>query len=452
MLKVKRKPKIKTYRWFKWHSQVGVFGGLLMFLICWGGSFAVVSHEIDWLVNPMLRVKPIGEPASLVDIYEKVIKAYPEAKIRAVQKPLYENFASQTVIEIDDKQILRVYVDQYLMKITGSTPFFNIQRYFRDFHQGFYRLFGYGKLLVTLFSFLLIGSLVSALYFYRGWWKHFFSIKVKEKGSRSFWSSIHKVVGLWSIWFVLVIGITGLWYLYEKVSIQYAKQPFSYVDTFSNAAKPLPKLDANKSKKLNFSQLVKKIKIARPNLEIDAIYPDRGGYLYAVGQAEHILVRNRANKIFVNPYNGKITYNQKASDLSAYWRWSDTADPLHFGSFGGIIGKLIWFVFGIFLSFLSLTGTWLYIKRLQKTKQKIYHKGSVVVSFMPIIIFLYTMVAPFIYLKKIGPVVDSMQIMAIPSFGVTVFLFVWIVSTLLICLGWVWILFRYRGKEFTKQK
>ena len=53
----------------------------------------------------------------------------------------------------------------------------------------------------------------------------------------------------------------------------------------------------------------------------------------------------------------------RAEDLDMLERWSHTADPLHFGNFGGLTSKLIWFVFGISLSALIPTGAYLWVRR-----------------------------------------------------------------------------------------
>lgn len=435
-------------QWFKWHSWLGIFFGLFMFIVFWGGTFATISNELDWIVNPALRVEPSKNPATLAEIYDTVVKKYPHAKIEALQEPLYENFAAQAVIRLQDQEVRRIYIDPYTLKITGNVTYFNLQVYFRQLHQNFFGLFGYGKYLVTFMSLFLLGILISALYLYRKWWLHFFKLKQYNKGSRSFWSSLHKVIGLWSIWFIVVMVLTGSWYLFEQTRSHQIDHIFSYSDVNDNAVKPIPKLDINNTKTLAFSQLFEKVEKIRPNLQIKGISPDRGGYFYAEGQAGHLLVRDRANKIFLDPRDASVIYSQNAGDLSAYWRWSDTSDPLHFGNFYGIISKIIWFVFGIFLSLLSLTGVWLYIKRLQKSRRKyVVSKSLLWAGSLSLLIFVSTLPAPFVILNKVGPMIDGTRVMADAPLGVTLFLSFWILVTLTICFSWLVLLFRLRKNE-----
>ena len=40
------------------------------------------------------------------------------------------------------------------------------------------------------------------------------------------------------------------------------------------------------------------------------------------------------------------------------------ADPLHFGNWGGMSSKVIWLLFGILLSTLSVTGAYVFAKRV----------------------------------------------------------------------------------------
>ena len=88
------------------------------------------------------------------------------------------------------------------------------------------------------------------------------------------------------------------------------------------------------------------------------------------GQADAILVRDRTNSVNFHPFSGELVNVQLAQDLSLARRWVDTADPLHFGDFGGLLTKLIWLLFGLALNALILSGAWLYLRRVRRLEDR----------------------------------------------------------------------------------
>ena len=430
------KPEKKSARpWFDWHSWLGVLSGLLLFVVCWGGTFATLSHELDWLVNPAQRVAVSGELRSLEDLYEATVNAYPDAQIQAVNAPRYANFAAEVVISDINSPMKRVYIDPYTLEIRGEAPFLNIQRYLRDFHR---RLFtgSFGFYLICLASLPLLGSLITSLYFYKRWWRRFFEFK-SARTVRSFVSNLHRLSGVWALWFVVIISVTGAWYLFERVRSIYGDEVFAYSDAIPSAVIPIPMLDYESKNAMPFTALLKIAREERPDIEIASVSTNRNGYFYVVGQTDNLMVRNRANKIYLMPNTGEVIYSQYGEDLNPYWYWSNMADPLHFGNFGGLISKLIWFFFGLLLSFLSLSGVWLFAKRLsrnarQKTKA-IYTAASL--GFVSLWLILNAL-SPFLAYWR-TPASQSLPILP----GVSGFLYSWLIITSLICLSWIYLFF-----------
>ena len=363
-------------QWFNWHSLTGVWTGLLLFVICWSGTFATLSNELDWLTNSNIRAQST-QPAkiSLADAHEIVAKARPADKVSFASAPLLPGFNYDVVIETAEGQWRHVYVDPVSGVIAGDNSYFTIQRFFRDFHRVLFGPFNrtFAAYMVFLLALPLLISIVSALYLYRHWWRKFFTLSWGRQ-RRANVASLHKLVGLWGLWFSLLIALTSVWYLYEALRSDVIDGKVAYMGAGSYAVQQLPELNTEQDKVLPLSQLLDKVQQLRPELQIRSVWFDNG-YLQVNGQAGHVLVRDRANKVYVNPVNGDIVYNQNASDLSLYWRLSDTADPLHFGDFAGLISKLIWFVFGLLLSFMALSGSYMYLKRqLAKRQQLAYGK------------------------------------------------------------------------------
>jgi uncharacterized iron-regulated membrane protein len=80
------------------------------------------------------------------------------------------------------------------------------------------------------------------------------------------------------------------------------------------------------------------------------------GVLELHGQDGSWLVRDRAAKVWVDAAKGEVLARQHVADLTPYQRWIDTADLLHFGSFAGLPLKGLWFLAGLGLSGLCISG------------------------------------------------------------------------------------------------
>jgi uncharacterized iron-regulated membrane protein len=287
------------------------------------------------------------------------------------------------------------------------------------------------------------------LYFYSRWWKRFFRF---NKNEGSLWSELHKLAGLWSLWFILVIAITGCWYLFELMRSHIGDGKLVYTGSGEYAVHQLPEPSSHSSLPLlSIDELIGKAILARPDLDITVIGFDwgddkHGPTLYINGQSHHWLVRDRANQITLDSRTGEVLYNQNASDYPLYWRWSDTADPLHFGDFGGLISKIIWFIFGVILSGIILTGTWLHAKRLVREKEgrrRNRWPGTLPAAMASLAVvaasFPFGIQATRDYY---GAQVDGIKVLPELASGVFLVIVLWIVSTLAIIALWCFWLFR----------
>ena len=417
--------------WYAWHSWLGVMTGLMLFVICWTGSFATISNELDALLNPDIRASA-AETLDLAAAYGAAATAFPNATVRFMDPPLYRGLAVDVVIETQAEQWRHVYVDPVSNEILGTTSYFNVQRFFRSFHMGLFGLLGVGLFFVSAFGLVVLASLTSSLFFYKRWWRRFFALKT-DKGAKAFWSSLHKTAGLWSVWFLLAIGVTGAWYLFEHGRARLGDGINTYYGSGDYAENQLPDPKAGDGATLSFHDLLTRAQAERPDIKKPSVAPDSRGFFYISGQAGHFLVRDRANQLLLNAADGSVVYNQHAPDLPPYWRWSDTADPIHFGNFAGLTSKLVYFAFGVGLSGLCLTGVWLHVKRLERDRKgRAAWPGALVAVALTYAVLIGTLFAGGAEIKGWGPVVDGVRRWPAVPIGVTAFLVFWTLTTLAI--------------------
>ena len=342
-------------RLFRIHGWLGLNLGLLLFVICFSGTVAVFSHEIDWLLNPDIRVEPAGQRVSWGTVVEGVREAYPESRVCWINAPLGPRFAQETVVKTPAGQWRRVYTNPYTGRVQGDTSYFNVQRFFRSFHRRFFiydpPYLPNGVYIVGFFGFVLLFSAVTGILFYKRWWQYLFRLRV-TRSRRVFWSDLHRLIGVWTLLFGVLIALTGVWYFVEQ-GLSDLRPEGGEAEPALRASPPSPEAAA-----LPFDRLLRAAREAYPELELGWVrVPEkREEPLLVMGQAETWIVRDRANAVALDPYSGDVLKVRRGGELSALARWIHTADPLHFGTFGGLVTKTIWFVLGLALSFSILAG------------------------------------------------------------------------------------------------
>lgn len=350
------------------HNWVGLKLSLLMFIVCLTGTFAVISHELDWLFTEDLRVS--AQEKSDINwgaMHLNIKDMFPHRQIISISAPLYPNFASIIITEDPELGIRRVFVNAYSGEIKGELPYYaSFQRTLRDLHRYLLAPVG-GLYIVGPLAVILLISTISALFFYKKWWEGFFKLRLNS-GSRAFWGSLHKVVGLWSLWFLLLIGLTGTWYLAERIIGDSGIKIQEKRVSVHNAS-----IEGNNFFETQISAK-KAINIAKQSISgfkptSISFASTQSNIIKVVGYTDAILVRPRSNSVSINPVTGEVLYIRETKDHSALSIWIDIADPLHFGDFSGLIVKLIWFFFGLLICVISASGVIIFMKRIHKRKQ-----------------------------------------------------------------------------------
>jgi uncharacterized iron-regulated membrane protein len=331
---------------------------LFLFVIVLSGTLAVIGNELDWLSDPAMRASPAtsGE-ASWGRIAANAVQAVPGGHIDLIEKGTSPWFATVVVMQAPDGHRRRVLVDPHTGRVNRVAPFGGAQRFLRDFHRRFMLPVAIGLPLVTSFAFVLLASLVTGLVTYRKFWRGYFR-KPRLRDLRTGAGDLHRLAGLWSLWFLALVIATSLWYL---------------VELFGAAAPVLLPLDKpNETGALaqpigdDLDRLADRVHSVYPRLEITRVqFPFKG--VSAIGFQGHstaILTTEKANAIWLDAKSGVLIRRFEGEQLSAHQRLSEMADPLHFGTWGGYPSKLAWFAIGILLTALSATGAIIYATRL----------------------------------------------------------------------------------------
>jgi uncharacterized iron-regulated membrane protein len=350
------RPPRKRSIWWVTHSWVGLKLSLFMAWVLLTGTLAVFSVEMDWLARPALRVAPQDAPhASWGTLADAAQRAVPGGEVLGIYAPPHSWFAAEAMTKDAGDDRVRVYLNPYDGTVQGTGQWLSFQRFFREMHRHLLLPAKWGIPLVSSLSILILMSLVTGLVSYKKFWRSFLK-RPRGGNARRLTGDLHRLGGLWSLWFVALIGLTGLWYLVESLG---GDAPFDRA----------PKVEAMATTPLGAAAIDAYAETARrayPTLTIRELRlptePDAPVGFF--GQADALLVRDRANGVWIDPANGRVIQVVRGEAMSAHQRISEMADPLHFGTFGGMTTKILWFVFGAVLTALAVTGAIIYSMRL----------------------------------------------------------------------------------------
>ncbi|MEM1328846.1 MAG: PepSY-associated TM helix domain-containing protein [Bacteroidota bacterium] len=429
--------KFNRKTFFKIHQWIGIKLSILFFVVCISGTFATISHEIDWLIFPGLRATPSEELASRNNIREAVAATYPEGKI-TFWWGAEEDYLCDILYVENEGQRWYVFANRRTGDIQGATTL-TFQRFMRDLHYFLFIPFQIGHFTVLIFGFLLFISLGTALYFYKKWYTKLFELKT-GKGKVVLFRSLHRLVGVWSVPFVLLFSVTGIWYFMERTNIAgIAKTANMKTPTLETAALDSTDLDQF-SYQIDYDAIEMAAQQHIPNIKVSDIIPPSkvDQPIYLTGKSDIPLVRNRANRVYLHPTTYELIDIQKAEAINTRTWLNDIADPLHFGYFGGLVTKLLWFFGGLGISGLVLTGFWISQKRKVRSErqQKMQRMGK----WKPVNIGLGFLTMGFMYAILINRYAASIALLIAITIIISLLITAW------------WYVFDYRIRKVVERE
>ncbi|MCO7055597.1 PepSY-associated TM helix domain-containing protein [Pseudomonas juntendi] len=362
--------KSKSRLWFLVHSWLALPIWFFVLIVCFTGMLAVVSQEIVWLANPDVRAsKPDtdAERLSFQQVLNALHKAEPDMVVQSIIQPDGSHFALTANVTFPDGTTPTLYVNPYTGAIQGKSPDFNFEAFTRALHGWwlvpFTNGFSWGWYLVSILGLPMLASLVTGLVVYKKFWKGFFKPVRTGHGSRIFWGDLHRLAGVWSIWFIAVISITGTWFLIQAIlfdnHISISSEPIVPVI----AREEVPQTaDGSPAPRIDLDEAARIAGLAIPGLEINFIALPATAYSHISmgGRGWYPLMFQSAE---VNPYTRKVDSQFLLGDRSALEFVTESMRPLHTGDFGGLPIKLIWFFFGLVLTLMVFSGLLIWTKR-----------------------------------------------------------------------------------------
>lgn len=379
--------KINRRFWFQLHGWCSLPVWVIFSFVCLTGTISVLSHEITWLVNSDARASNPEqlEEKSIGEVIGAVESQFPTADVSWVMTR--ESYLAHVVSFTDaDKPAAQAYVNQYTGEVQEVFQGMSFIGFMRSLHSWllfpWHHNFSVGYYLVSAMAFVMLGALITGLVVYKKFWRAFFKPQVRiTKGKRIFLQDIHRFSGVWSMWFLLVISVTGLWYLTQAVLWHNDVEIEPHAPLLTNDAVPSYQAQAPA-----FSVGVNQAITTAQQLYGDfkptfVMLPEHNRDTYKLaGKGDFIFYDEYSYRLSINPWQGNIEAQQAPADMNVLQTLSHVADPLHYGTIGGLWTKVIWFIFGLILSGMSIVGFLIWRLRLVAVKQEKANLDSVTVQ------------------------------------------------------------------------
>lgn len=357
----------RTRLWLSLHGWCALPIWLLLLFVCITGTLATIDNEILWLLDPGVRAtNPDALAAKPINhLVEDVARQIPGAHVSRIRfgEPY---LALQFMVSTPDTPSAIAWVNPYTGVVQKVSRGINFHAFISALHasllmprQGSMPIGWYA---VTGLSLPLLMVGISGVIIHKKFWRLFLRPHMRlSSGARVAWGDAHRLAGAWSIWFVILMALTGGWFLVRGVLYDLHIPQAVEAPDIPRREAPL-RADGAPMPSLNLDGALAAVQAQRPGSQpVWLMRPEHAlGTIAIYSRSAFPLLLEQA---WVHPYGGELVSLRHADVATTREIINGLNASLHFGNFGGLPVKLVWALFGLLMSLLVLSGTVIWTKR-----------------------------------------------------------------------------------------
>lgn len=351
------------------HLWVGLTAGLLLVVAGVTGTVLVYDDAIDAALNPgLLRVSALESRVPMQQVVDAVARAYPEHPVAYVRLPRApgETYEFTT----GGPEPLEIFADPYRGTIVGArgktegliNALFDLHVHLLSGENG-ERVMG----VVGILALLLVATGVVVWWpRVRRWWGGF----VVRRGAS--WKrlnfDLHRAGGIWSAAFLAVTAATGAGLIFHDAFLAAANRL-----TASTDVPPPPAVAARPGQPwVPIDSLLRQADRALPGGEITYVaFPATPEAPLSVRKYfDAALHPNGRSFVYLDPWTAEPLAVESALTAPAGLKALNALYPLHIGSWGGPVVRLLYALFGLAPLVLFVTGSIIWWSRTAGQKRR----------------------------------------------------------------------------------
>ncbi|MEM0932852.1 MAG: PepSY-associated TM helix domain-containing protein [Bacteroidota bacterium] len=357
------------------HNWVGLYAGVVIAILSITGVVALFKTEIDEFVNSDYYDVPSdvrGERIEIAAVVDSVRQVYGDKSVGYIGVPRSpdKNWIVTAVEQNSslDIKAWEIFVDPYTGKVVGQRDSFRSIGYFiRNIHVRLYEGL-FGRYFVGIAGIALLISTLTGFWIYGNFMKKQLFATIRRKNLRITMADYHKLIGVTTLVFNLVIAITGAWLGLQGL----LQRPI--VGDRPGVYQPPEEKKFSKEEdaafSVNYLEVYEASRRLFPELEPTSFAPSTNGN--GVVTVRGIVPRTAFERSHFQLTLDKETLQEvhrldiRKMGLGAKLFYIQ--ESMHFGDWGGWMLKMVYAFFGITSGFLALTGFVVYLKRTEKKR------------------------------------------------------------------------------------
>lgn len=347
----------KTRLIFKIHSYTGIITGIAMLLIGISGSILVFSRDLDrWIYRDIQEVRAEGARISLDSGYALMRSRFPEMTYLTYDGLPQRAEASFHFFMMKDGVQYKAFLNPYTGEVLHHGERYDYWMDWLLFFHYTFTIHVWGEFAAAVLSVTLLISIVTGVIVYRKYVIKVlsFNVPLRLKNWRTTSSGLHRIVGVWSLVFHVIIAITAIWMLRHTFTISHFR------DNAVGIEERFPVIN------FSIDSTLTAIATRYPDFHAEFLtLPETEGapaYFYGHTRGVSFWYANYYDEVQTD---GNILAARFLDQKSIAEKIESMAYPVHAGHYGNILVKIIYCLGGLTPALLSITGFVLWCRRIR---------------------------------------------------------------------------------------